>query len=257
MPVQKSNTLRNEERRPICPELDSALYRHLEIDPKRVDLKREKERIRNACAEDPFFFIFGGFVRTFDGKDRLNPIKLFPNDPYLYRALEFIHRESEVEAEIKSRQLVMTWTYAAYMVWDAYFHNFRHCFYQGKTATDSFDFTFNTDWTVSRCAFILYAMPEILWPPDDEVIKGMRGKIIFPWGSLIQALPLGAHQWRSHVASLGVIDEACFHPDFSDTYGAALEAVKGGGRLRVLSTPRYSHPFGVLTEAVSHLGQAA
>lgn len=211
----------------------------------------------DACREDPFFFIFGGFVRTFDPKDRKNPIKMFPNDRYLYDALEFIHREAEVEAHIKSRQMTATWLYAGYSVWEAHFHPHRHVLYQGKTATDSWDFTFNSDWITSRCGFIEMAMPEVLWPDEDDLIKGMRGRVIYPWGSMIRSLPLGAHQWRSHVASFGVIDEACYHPDFSDTYGAALASVKGGGRLRVLSSPRYNHAYGVLTEAIPHLGQAA
>lgn len=257
MAVPKANTLLSEGRLPLCPDLDSALYDRIGLPKGARLIDKNKTRIWNACEQDPAFFIFGGFVRTFDPHDRKNPHKPFPDEPYLRTALEFIHQETEVAAIAKSRQLMVSWLLCAYAVWEARFHAHRHVMMQSKKAEDAWALVFN-DWMTSRCGFIEYAMPEILWHPDDSrPVVGMRGKIVYPQGSMIWGIPSGAHHFRSHVASLAFIDEACFMPDFADTYTAALAMVKGGGRLRIVSTARYDSYFGKLIEADNRFGEAA
>ena len=240
-------------RKALCPDLDDAWLAKVRALPQlgAGHPSREKRAIA-ACAEDPAEFIFGGAVRTFDPHDRENPYKPFPDLPDLREALQFIHQPAAVACIAKSRQLMMSWLLCAYAVWEARFSPARVVMMQSKKEADAWTLVFN-DWFTSRCAFIEYALPPLLWCSfHGRFVHGMQGKLIYPHGSMIWGIPGGPDHFRSHVASLAFIDEAAFHDKFDLTYQAALAMTKGGGRLRIVSTAKYGTYFGQLIEAVEH-----
>jgi len=267
--IQKSNVLSTEGREPLMPDFDRQLLadatnqRRRPLSPAYIPVdeyrgKTIQQAIVEKCRNDPAYFIFGGFVRTFDPHDRENPYKPFPDKPFLREALAFIHQPSEVAAIAKSRQMMISWLLCAYAVWEAHFHPSRVCMIQSRVAEDAYEFVFFNDWRSSRCGFIEEALPPYLWVNDGgKYLQAMRGRLIYPWGSKIVAVPGGAHHFRSRVASFAVIDEACFFLDFGDSFKAALAMVKGGGKLRVVSSAKYGSYFGKLIEAEKNQNMAA
>lgn len=272
MAVQKSNVLSPENRKVLCPDLDLALERtftkqgHPNYIPAKERARGIQKWVLERCAADPMYFIFGGFVRTFDPHDDEHPYKPIPDEPHLRAVLEFLHRKTPVQCIPKSRQMMISWLICAYAVWDARFRNARFVMIQSKKAEDAWALVFHNDWLMSRCAFIEAALPPWLWieygdedhpEAPKKYVQATRGKIIYPHGSQITAIPGGAHHFRSHVASLAFIDEACFMPEFAETYKAALAMVKGGGRLRIVSSAKYGSYFGQLIQAEQHMESAA
>src|SRR3990170_3521356 len=104
MPVQRTRQL-YPDRIPYCPELDFELYDRLKIPLKQKHLPAIRNRVFRMCAADPYFYIFGGFVRTYDEHDDVHPYKPVPNSPHLHAVLEFLHSKDPVAAIAKSRQL--------------------------------------------------------------------------------------------------------------------------------------------------------
>ena len=264
MAVQKANVLSIDGRKPLCPELDEQLMQSFASKKSPVYMKAYerdahlKKRVMDKCAKDPLFFILGGFVRTYDSHDQENPYKPLPAMDLMREVLKFIHSDDEVNAIAKSRQMMISWLICAYAVWDARFHRARNVMIQSKKAEDAWALVFYNDWLTSRCAFIEAALPPWFWLDNDgKYVTGTRGKLLYPHGSVIQAIPGGAHHFRSHTASLAFIDEACFMPDFGETYKAALAMVKGGGKLRIVSSAKYGSYFGNLIQAEQHLESAA
>jgi hypothetical protein len=253
VPVSRANVLNPATRRQLCPELDEEWYEtKVRALPKlgAGHPNREKRAVA-LCAEDPAEFIFGA-CRTFDPHDRANPYKKFPDLPDLREALTFIHQPATIACIAKSRQLMMSWLLCAYAVWEARFNPARVIMMQSKKEADAWALVF-TDWMTSRCAFIEYSLPPLLWSQfHGRYVQGMQGKLLYPHGSMVWGIPGGPDHFRSHVASLAFIDEAAFHEKFDLTYQAALAMTKGGGRLRIVSTAKYGTYFGTLIEAVEH-----
>lgn len=211
-------------------------------------------KIWERCATDPEFYIFGGFVRTFDEKDRRNPRKPFPRKTYLYRMLDHIHatETGDVCAISKSRQLTMSWLLGAYSSWEAKFHDHARVMYQSKKKEDAGAFIYQDSFLHSRIGFIERAMPLFM---RADGLRGKIGKLIYSNGSSITAMPQGADMARSYAASLYLFDEAAFQIDFGDTYKAVLPMAKGdpgvpdsGGRIIMLTSAKGGSDYAKIVE---------
>ncbi len=243
VPVQKSNIL-EPDREPYSRDLDLGLYKRLGFEKVTDEIRR---CLWEACKQDPDFYIFN-FCRTFDPKNQHEPVRPFPDKPHLHKALAgFLDIPDQIAAMVKSRQMTLSWLVCAYCTWVARFGDHRHVPIQVKNKDDADEFVFNGDWFSSRCAFIEYAMPQVLWVPGQ--IVGKQGRLVYPKGSYIRAVTQGKNVFRGGAFSFAIIDEACFVQDFGDTYAGALASVKGGGRMRMFSTAKYGTEFGDVIEA--------
>jgi hypothetical protein len=237
----------------VRPLLDLELYERYGLGIQGPTEKQRQDLI-GWCSEDPKNFIFGGFVRTFDEHDRKNPIKPFPDRDYLRHTLDFIHGgDSETDAAVrcvsKSRQLSLTWLVCAYAIWEARFHEHRRVMIQSKKAEDAYRLVFWKHWLSSRCSFMERALPPWMWlESEGRGTVGTKGEVSYPNGSVIMGIPEGGHQFRSYVASLVIMDEACFMPEFEDSYTAALAMSKGGGRIIAVTTAAQGTYYAKLVE---------
>lgn len=240
------------DQHPQLPVLDRALERELTLSTTPSETKVRK--IWERCARDPEYYIFGGFVRTFDEHDRVNPRKPFPRKKYLYKALAHVHdtEMGDVCAISKSRQLMITWLMCAYATWEARFHDQSRTMIQSKKAEDAWNLVYRNSWYHARCAFIERAMPPWL---RARGLKGIRGELLYPNGSTIWGIPQGPDMFRSYTASLVICDECCFQDQFEDAYKACLPMAKGdpnqdqsGGRIVLVSTAAANTYYARLVE---------
>ncbi len=240
------------EQPDLCPDLDRKLRRELGMNTRLSSTKVAK--VWERCRNDPEFYIFGGFVRTFDEKDRRNPRKEFPRKKYLYRMLDHIHstETGDVCAISKSRQLTMSWLLGGYASWEARFHDHARVMYQSKKAEDAGAFIYQDSFLHSRIGFIERALPIFM---RSQNLKGKIGKLIYDNGSSITAMPQGADMARSYAASLYLFDEAAFQKDFADTYKAVLPMAKGdpsmaesGGRIIMLTSAKGGSDYATIVE---------
>lgn len=239
---------------PLFPALDAELFKKLGF--KGEPSSRQAKEIWDRCAQDPEFYIFGGFVRTSDEHDIKNPVKPFPDKEYLREILKFIRESAsgDVCAISKSRQLLITWLLTAYATWEARFNSHRRVMIQSKKAEDAWKLTYRGSWFHSRCGFIERAMPHML---RSIGLKGTRGELAYPNGSEIWGIPQGAHMFRSYTASLVICDEACFQDAFEDAYTAALPMAKGGGKIILCSTAAAGTYYAHVVEEEEMEGTAA
>ena len=242
----------HEDHVDLLPDLDRQLRRSLGLNVRCDSTKVAK--IWEKCANDPEYYIFGGFVRTFDEKDRSSPRKPIYASPHLKAALKHIHTstQGDVAAVSKSRQMMLSWLLAAYCSWEAKFHDQARVMWQTKKAEDAWMVVYKNSWFHARIAFIERAMPGFM---RSIGLKGTRGELWYPNGSIISGIPQGADQLRSYAASLVVCDEACFQPEFEDAFKAALPMAKGdpsvpgsGGRIVLITSAKGGTYYAELVE---------
>ncbi len=182
--------------------------------------------------------MFFQHVWTKDEHDAENPVKPYPIKEKALRLL--IHRFSTMPMlwVVKSRQLMVTWTVCAYLLWAAKRHPYRLIFAQSKKEADAANLVFNggksgKDWFQARISFIEKHLPPWL---QDEGIQASYAQLVFPNGSKIWGIPEGPDIIRSYTASVLFSDEAAFQPSFEAAYTAALPMIKGGGQFIAVSS---------------------
>ncbi len=240
------------EHEALLPDLDRELARELGISARNPS-EDKIAKIWERCKSDPEFYIFGGFVRTFDEKD--NRRKTFPNIPYLKRVLKFIVETPRgcVCAFPKSRQMRMTWIVCAYCSWRLKFFDQTRVMWQSKKDQYACDVVYRNSWLHARLAFIERALPPYMWSIG---LKGTKGDLWYPTGGVASAIPQGPDMFRSYGCTVAVSDECCFQDRFEEAYGAMLPMIKGdsedpdsGGIGILLSSARAGAFFGELIEA--------
>jgi len=173
-------------------------------------------------------------VYTKDEHDKDNPFKKFPDKEHVKIICDLWYRDSLLLVP-KSRQLMMTWLFAACYLLDTQFHEGRLNFFQSKKEEDA-------DRVVQRAWFIYENQPDwvkAMFPADYTFchIKFTQAK------SEIWGVPQGGDQIRSHTASGIFSDEMAFQPEAEDSYTGALPTIKGGGRFTGVSSanPGFFH----------------
>lgn len=234
----------------LCPELDHELRKRLGMNARMGSQK--VERLWEKCKDDPEFYIFGGFIRTFDEKAR--KIREFPTDKPLKKFINHIFSGGvgDVNATSKSRQQQFSWCLAAAASYEARFHPYARVLYQGKKGDDSEAFVFRNSFLHSRVGFIERALPLFL---RSTGLKGTLGHLWYQGGAEIMALARGVDQARSWSASFYIFDEAAYIENFELTYGGVLPIIKGdpanpesGGRICIISTAEGSSDFAKIIE---------
>jgi hypothetical protein len=190
-------------------------------------------------------------VNTKDEHDEINPIKLFPDKPYVSYLLKLFYQKAQSIFFIaKSRQIMLTWLCCVFALWLAKAVPHRLIFLQSKKEEDAANLVFaggrtGKNWNTARISFIEKHLP---WWLQDKGIESAYGKLLFSNGSKIWGIPEGADMIRSYTPSLVISDEAAFQPEFGSAYTAMLPIAKQGGMLIAISSANPG-PFGDIVTA--------
>lgn len=184
------------------------------------------------CAEDGLFW--AKWVLTRDEADPANSVKPFPlHDPYTKTLWNDWHSH-QVTVTAKSRQMFVTWAVCAYMVWTARFRSNSAVYFQTQGWDDACEKTAMAGGGYEgRCQFIENHLPE--WMRMD--IRVSEGRIVYPNGSIIQALAGGANKVRGKTISLYVGDEFAFQDEQDKVWTALAPLVQKGSKVILVSTP--------------------
>lgn len=188
------------------------------------------------CSTDPLFYL--GFVNTRDEADAEHSVKPFPVHLEYIRELVSEWHRNQKSATVKSRQLIVSWSLAAYMTWWARFKPNQYVAYQTQVWEDATkmvcmaggdkDATF-----LGRMQFIERNLPGWL----KQTIKENEGTIAYPNGSMIEALPGGSNKIRGKVPSLYGGDEFAFQEEAKGVWTSLAPLVQKGSKVILVSTP--------------------
>jgi hypothetical protein len=178
---------------------------------------------------NPWKMIEDGVIYTLDQVDILNPVKLFPSDPWM-EVITYQWMEHLLCLIPKSRRLMLSWLMA-------FLHLHLAMFNEGVTVFLVSDKEEKSDELVKRCEFILKYIP------DDQMLKpqykGSYCYLDFPGlHSSIQGVPMGADQLRQYTATAIMADEFAFWSKARETYMASIPTIQGGGRFTAISSPQ-------------------
>ena len=176
---------------------------------------------------NPWAMIEDGVIYTIDSVDLLNPIKQFPDQPWL-KVIANEWLASKLFAAPKSRRMLISWL----MV---FLHLHLVMFNEGASVFFVSDKEEKSDELVKRAEFIIKYIPE------DQFLKprykGSYCYLDFPGlNSYIQGVPMGADQLRQFTATAIFADEFAFWERARETYMASLPTVQGGGRFSSVSS---------------------
>jgi phage FluMu gp28-like protein len=186
----------------------------------------------SARALDIYEFLFK-HCYTLDPHDINNPIRRFPDHPYL-RELTRIFLEQKLIAVVKSRQLLVTWLFCALHVWLCAYHKGQYVFFISRKEADA-----GFDTPLSLCSRALFICKNL--PPDmrPEISHGLQPPVLrFPKTlSTIQGVSQDSDALRQYTASSVFLDEMAFQEHAYEAYAAIKPTIDGGGRLVCVSTP--------------------
>lgn len=201
----------------------------IQEDPKRAwDAKTNpflKVRIRSFCW-------------TIDEHDQAEPRKRLPDKEYL-RLLAHAWVHEPLLALPKSRQMMLTWLFCAIGAHETLFRENKNTAWISKKFDDA-------NATIEkRIKPLIEALPQNLQVPDYHFKSGELSS----GASLIRAMGEEAKGLRQYTFSWVFDDEAAFQIQASDNIQAALPAVKGGGRLTLVSSANGKETFyGIISE---------
>lgn len=204
----------------------------IDLDAHLLELwDRERER----CAADPCYWV-KNYGITKDEHDKKNPVKLIPDHAYLRFVLNEWHTGEKVQFVAKSRQLMVSWLLALYSVWTAKFAPHRLVLFQSKKFEDACKMVALKFPDQARCTFIEKHQPAFLkgclgskgeWLPLKLEDCMTEGRLVYPNGSAIEAIPQGPAQIEGRVPSLFCNDEASLQEEWRAGHAAAIPCVMG------------------------------
>lgn len=203
------------------------------------------------------------YVKTKDSHDKKHPIKPFPVADKDYLKVVFLYMLAcDRLLNPKSRQIMMSWAFAAFDIWTAMGGPCRQVVYQTKKETDAFAMVTGGKKKPGdgRMDFIIQRLPG--WLKDANIASGAGnnvGELVFspdeidsdglicPWfGSRIEAVPGGSDQVAGKTMTKLTEDEARYQENFMSVISIAMPALMGGGQLHVGSSVRRGTDFNAL-----------
>ncbi len=180
---------------------------------------------------NPWAMVEDGVIWTVDEHDLLNPIKQFPNDPWL----EWVAKDwlaNPLFLLYKSRRMLLTWLMTFLHTHLAMFNEQAHIYFVSDKEEKA-------DELVGRAAGIVDRIPK------DSMLKPAYKYtycyLEFPGlGSFIHGVPMGASQLRQYGCTAIFQDEAAFQEKARETYMASQPTIQGGGRYTAISSPQVS-----------------
>ena len=168
--------------------------------------------------------------------------------PYFAPLVRRWQAEEQI-ADLKSRQLMISWLYIALYGWLALTRPGTKIAFQSQNETKAAEM-------VERFAIMYRLLPSALqrFGPLSDAPKAkaraITGQIAFthPHGVLseIFAIPCGGNQTRMYTFTGILMDEAQFwenDEDFEESWAAAHPAVKGGGKMTAISSVNHERCF--------------
>lgn len=233
-------------------------------DRKPSDYARTAQRAeQELCRHSAQYFIFESrHLMTKDEHDTKDPVKPFPQEPYLRAVLDallvsgrvlhpedarfaldagwdlswlLLLREAGIVALEKSRQMMVTWLVCAYLLWRMKTYPHQLLLLQSKREDDAANLVFNKEPHVARMSFMEVHLPRHLRSMAFPK-AGAYGHLYDRNGSQAWAIPEGGDIIRSNSPSVVFSDESAFQPEFGASYTAALPAIKGGGQYVCVSS---------------------
>ena len=187
---------------------------------------------RTRASTDGLFWL--RFVVTRDEADPEHSVKRFPLHLDYLRELWTVLSDRQCVVVAKSRQMLVSWAVAAFCVWWARHKPNQAVFWQAQQARDAIAMVCAAKGQVAgRCQFIEANLP--VWMRQS--IPPLEGRLVYPNGSFIQALPGGAGQVRGNVPSLYVGDEFAHQEEQRGVFTAVAPLIQKGSKAIFISTP--------------------
>jgi len=169
-----------------------------------------------------------GSLYTMDSVDLEQPVKRFPDWPYL-KALVDLWLHEQIVIVWKPRRMVITWTMLSCQLWLAMLRPFVRSYVGAKKAEDS-------DALLDNIRFMYEHIPLSVFPVLPKATK-TENLIDFPGiNSKIIGVPQGGEQLRQHTATSVFYDEFAFWEEAQASWQATLPTLVGGGKICVVST---------------------
>lgn len=179
--------------------------------------------------DNPWAMVDDGVIYTLDQADVINPVKPFPNRPWL-QEITNQWLDYHLLAIFKSRRMTITWLFIFLHLWMAMFREGRAIF----LVSDKED---KSDELVQRCVFMYNHIPDSMMLKPK--MKSSFCYMEFPGlNSYIQGVPQGADQLRQFTASAIFADEFAFWEKARETFGASKPTIDGGGKFTCVSSPK-------------------
>ena len=209
---------------------------------RRVEVQRVRARWEWA-RRDPIPFL-RWFTWTLDqhAPEGTDPLRPFPWQRPHIQTIVRIWQHNRLLSIRKSRQMVMTWLFAALSLWDALVHKGKLIMLQSTRLEDAVGDESSGDGPLGRAKVVLNNIPyrEMVLPWYDPRKHKRETRLVFkPIHSTIWAIPQGAHVIRQRTASGILSDESHFQDEFGNAYAASAPCIRGGGWFVSLST---AHP---------------
>lgn len=156
----------------------------------------------------------------------------YPAKWFLRETVGILQQERLV-AIVKSRRVMISWTLAAWVVWNGRYHPNHAILWQSLTEEKA---AYVLD---KRCAFIENNLKTELLKRNYQSLKtksGFIGRMTYDTGSWIQAVPQGADIFRSYTPSILVVDEADFQPEAHAAFAAAIPLGEKGAKIVAATT---------------------
>jgi len=189
------------------------------------------DAIKNQYKKD--ILLFASICTTFDPHDKKNPYKKFPayELPYVKKfAHAFLNEPRTVI--VKSRQIMASWTFCIFGLWDILFHGARWGAFVSKKGGDSRKL-------IERMKFIYEQLPD--WKPEVSFVLFPEPKVTcLETKSVVYSFPQGSDQLRSMTFSWVYTDEFSFQDQQEKSWRAIKPSIDGGGRFIACSTPNGS-----------------
>jgi hypothetical protein len=187
---------------------------------------------KDRAAHDGLFWL--RFVLTRDEADAHHSVKPFPLHLDYLRELWGVLADRQCVVCAKSRQMLVSWCVAAFCVWWARHKENQAIFWQAQQARDADMMVCAAKGQpMGRCQFIEANLP--VWM--RQTINPLEGRLVYPNGSFIQALPGGAGQIRGNVPSVYVGDEFAHQEEQRGVFTAVAPLIQKGSKAIFISTP--------------------
>ena len=174
------------------------------------------------CRCDPWYFLTA-YVKTFDRERGERP---YPEYSYLRDFVRHLQYGQRLVI-LKSRQMMITWTAAAYALWEAIFVGNADILFLSKREDDALE-------AVRRLRFMIDRLP---WYLKPEVGENTKNTIEFPGRcSRLMALPTSPHIGRTFSPTGIIWDEMASTPHDEEMFAALQPSLDGGGYFIGIST---------------------
>lgn len=174
------------------------------------------------CRENPYVF----FCKYLYTVERKKGKMKFPEYPYLKKLVDVLKKERLVVI-LKSRQMLISWTVTAFVVWDMLFNRNSDNLFISKRKDEAIEL-------LRRAKYIFDNLPEWMKP---EI--GVNTKSVFELkekNSRIISLPATPDIGRTYSPNRVFADEMAFIPHDREIFSSLQPALDGGGAFIGVST---------------------